>query len=148
MRTLVPGWRWIIVAACGDPGSLFDNGFALSGHNFLGATVQFCVLDQTVPVGEPGTTLAATISLFSLKTKFMSPIVSMIYRFTSAKYLVLICHLSLQMDPLSLWILSQLHTRHIDIRHIVTTVQINIWQEELWNTNSILHSFYGNWVNF
>ena len=49
--------------------SFLDNGLSLRSDDFLWATIQFCVFDESVAIGKPGSALGTTISLFSLKRK-------------------------------------------------------------------------------
>lgn len=51
------------------PGSLFDDGLTLCRDDFLRAPVQLGVLDEAIPVGEPGPTLCAAVGFFSLQKK-------------------------------------------------------------------------------
>ncbi len=51
------------------PRSLLDDGLSLRGDDFLGAPVQFGVLDEAVAVRETGAALLAAVSLLSLRKR-------------------------------------------------------------------------------
>ena len=61
-----------LVGGCSKrPRSFLDNGLSLRSDDFLWAAIQFRVLDKSVSIGEPGSALGTTVSLFSLQEKFL-----------------------------------------------------------------------------
>ena len=65
---LVSG-QFVVCISGKSPGAFLDYCLSFWSDDFFGTSVEFCMLDKPISVGKSGTTLSATVGLFSLENR-------------------------------------------------------------------------------